>query len=231
MATNVKPQELNYDNYKTEKYEDEIAKVIPGHKEMHKEIARLVKNNLPRQNAKILELGVGTGLTAEKILMAVPEAQYYGIDFSDAMIKGAINRLKGFKTNFIKGDFAEINLPKDNDLIISVIGIHHQKKDDDKKRLFTKIFSALKTGGIFIFGDLMTFLDKNIAALNEAKHFNHLVSNANDEESLREWAFHHKFLNSLAPTESQIEWLKEVGFKEVDVIFSKFNTVLILARR
>jgi hypothetical protein len=42
---------------------------------------------------------------------------------------------------------------------------------------------------------------------------------------------HHKYLNKLAPLEDQVEWLKEVGFREVKVVYKKFNTVLVYARK
>jgi len=67
--------------------------------------------------------------------------------------------------------------------------------------------------------------------LNEAKHFHHLVENSKDEKSLGEWAHHHKYLNKLAPLENQVGWLKEVGFKKVTVLFKKFNTALIYAKK
>ena len=63
MATNVKPDELNYNHYETQKYDDDIVCSIPGHEELHKHIEQLIES-LPKQ-PKILELGIGTGLTAE----------------------------------------------------------------------------------------------------------------------------------------------------------------------
>ncbi len=229
MSTNVKPRDLNYDGYSNEKYDDDIVRSIPGHVEMHDKISSVIKERFSGKKIVALELGIGTGLTALKILRIVPDARYVGIDFSETMMAGAVNRLKGFDTDFIKGDFSDIGFPESNDLVISVIGMHHQKMDNDKKKLFAKIFDSLKENGVFIFGDLMTFKNPEIAALNEARHFNYLVENAKDEKSLKEWAFHHKFQNCLAPMEDQIAWLKEVGFKEVDVVFTLFNTVLIMA--
>ena len=229
MATNVNPEELNYDHYATTKYDEDIVRSIPGHVELHQHIDKLVES-LPEQ-PRILELGVGTGLTAERILKRFPKSQYFANDFSRTMLDGARAKLQGYNVQYLEGDYSKIELPKDNDAVISVIGIHHQETDEDKKDLFTKIYNSLNERGVFIFGDLVTYRNPTEAALNEAHHFHYLVENAQDEESLKEWAHHHKNLNKLAPLEDQVEWLREVGFREVTVEYQKFNTALIYAKK
>jgi len=56
----------------------------------------------------------------------------------------------------------------------------------------------------------MMFEDQEKTAINDALHFHHLVENARDEESLKERAYHHKFLNKLTTANNQIEWLYEI---------------------
>ena len=229
MATNVKPDELNYNHYETQKYDDDIVRSIPGHKELHKHIEQLIES-LPKQ-PKILELGIGTGLTAERILSKRPNAEYIAVDFSEQMLAETRKRLYQYNIKFINGDYSQIRLPESNDLVVSVVGIHHQETDNDKKRLFQRIYDSLNDTGTFIFGDLVTYRNQEEAAINEARHFHHLVENTKDEDSLKEWAHHHKYLNKLVPLEDQVEWLSEVGFREVIRVYQRFNTALIYARK
>ena len=232
MATNVKPDELNYDHYETKKYDDDIVRSIPGHEELHRHIDQIVQRDyILRGKVKVLELGVGTGLTAERILRRMPNAEYTAVDFSEQMLAGARRRLSQYKIKFVNGDYSQIELPTNNDLVVSVVGIHHQETDADKKSLFQRIYDSLNETGAFIFGDLVTYRNSEEATLNEARHFHHLVENAQNEESLREWVHHHKFLNKLAPLEDQVEWLRGVGFREVTAVYQKFNTALIYARK
>ena len=130
-------------------------------------------------------------------------------------------------------DYSNLNLYAFGtfDLVVSVISIHHQETDDDKRELFKNIYHALQEGGIFLFGDLMTCRDPHKAALNDAMHYHHLVNHAADEKTLTEWAHHHKFLNCLAPYESQMDWLKEAGFQHVDILFRQWNTFLLYAKK
>ena len=130
--------------------------------------------------------------------------------------------------NYVFGDYSELEFDTGFDMVVSVVGIHHQE-DDGKRSLFKKIFRCLKPDGIFILGDLVTYRDKKKVALNDAKHYHHLVKNARNDQSLEEWAYHHKFLNLLAPVEDQIDWLNKIGFSRVEEKYEYLNTALISA--
>ena len=230
MTTNIRPEELNYNEYDQKVYDKEIKLAIPGHTKMHDIIENRILKKVPDNPIKILELGVGTGLTAERILKKIPKADYTAIDFSRSLLDKAILRLKNYNTRFIFDDFSKVIFSGNHDIVVSVIGIHHQN-NSGKKRLFRKISNSLKPGGIFIFGDLFTYKDPLEAALNEAKHYHNLVENMKNQKSLRLWAHHHKFLNLLAPLEDQMEWLKQAGFKKVEILYRKYNTVLTVANK
>jgi len=83
---------------------------------------------------------------------------------------------------------------------------------------------------VFIFADLVTYRDQKEAALNQAKHFKNLVDKTEDDKTLSEWAYHHLYLNDLAPIEDQIKWLKDDGFK-VKKDFLKINTTLLICHK
>ncbi len=232
MATDVKPDELNYDHYDSHKYDEDIIRSIPGHEELHRHIDQIIQRDYSsRGKVKALELGVGTGLTAERILRLIPNAEYTAVDFSEQMLAGAKIRLSQYNVTFIEGDYSQIELPGSQDLVVSVIGMHHQKTDDDKKRMFQRVYQALKKNqGLFVFGDLVTYKDQYKNSLAAARHYHHLVENAVDEQSLKEWAHHHLYLNSCAYLEDQIEWMKEAGFQNIEQLFEQCSTVLLVGR-
>ena len=234
--TNVSPQDLNTARYAPEIYDRTIRLVIPGHDELHGVIDSLVGQHYVGgavTGLSILELGLGTGLTAERILRHVPDAYYMGIEFSEPMLAKARERLSRYNTTFICGDYAEVPFPQGQDLVVAVIGIHHQETDDDKRALFRKIADCLTPGGAFLFGDLVTFRSQEQAAVNEALHHDYMVEHLKDEDEqlLRDWTYHHKLLNKLAPLEDQMDWLREAGFRQVDVVFQKFQTALVYAQK
>ncbi|MDP3742363.1 MAG: class I SAM-dependent methyltransferase [Candidatus Micrarchaeota archaeon] len=225
------PEELHYNYYSAEKYEDDIRRAIPGYGEMHTGIKKALATEFGAKKITVLELGIGTGLTAQVVLDNVNVGKYLGIDFSQSMLNGARKRLERYPVELELGDYAAVDFPKENGLVISVISIHHQATPRDKKKLFKKIYKCLSADGIFLFGDLFTQRNEHEAALNEAYHFHHLVENAVDEKTLAEWAHHYKFVNHLAAIEDQIKWLKQAGFTDVEVLYSKFNTAAIIAKK
>jgi tRNA (cmo5U34)-methyltransferase len=229
--TNVKSSELNYDSYSEDKYDLDIINSIPFHKELHEKIIWILKQEFNSKTLEILDLGIGTGITSKIVLEKFPNSQLIGIDFSDQMLLGAQNKLKDFNVELIKEDYSKIDLPKELDLVISVIGFHHQSKKVEKVLMFKKIFASLKQGGIFMLGDLMTYSNQVKASECEQKHFDFLKQNAIDEKTLKEWTHHHKELNKLETVENQIAWLKETGFRKVTLEFSEFNTCLIVAQK
>jgi tRNA (cmo5U34)-methyltransferase len=227
--TNVKAKDLNYDHYSSNKYDQDIVNSIPFHKDLHEEILKFVRKNYKADKKyNILDLGVGTGITSKLIQNELPQAEFDLNDFSEKMIAGAKKKF-GKNANYILGDYSKIKFESKYDIVVSVIGIHHQN-NKGKANLFKKIYSILKPGGIFIFGDLVTHKDLKKASLNQALHFHHLVEKSADKKTLGEWAHHHYILNDLAPIENQVEWLTKIGFK-VKVILSKMNTALLICKK
>ena len=229
-TTNVKPNDLNYDRYATSKYDRDIVNSIPFHRELHEQIAAfMMKGAEPKKSYDIVDLGVGTGITSKLILDLLPNAHLDAVDFSRQMLDGAKKKLGAKNVSYLFGDYAKMKFRKKYDIVVAVIGIHHQTTAG-KKALFKKIHALLKPGGTFIFGDLVTYRKKTAAAYNNALHYHHLVEKASDQKTLEEWAFHHQYLNDLAPIEDQIAWLKADGFKVSNPLL-KMNTALLICKK
>lgn len=228
-TTNVSPAELNYDHYTNNQYDRDIVNAIPFHKDIHLLIAKYVEKHFGQKPVEVLDLGAGTAITSAIIQSVSPQANFDIVDFSKQMLAGAKKRMGTKNSRFILADYATFKFEKKYDVVTTVIGLHHQSHAG-KRQMFKKIFSLLKSGGVFILGDLVTHRDDRDAARNNALHYHHLVEKAASEKALTEWAHHHQFLNNLAPIEDQIEWLKEAGFK-VNQLFCKFNTALLIAKK
>lgn len=229
QTTNVRAFDLNYHHYSNNKYDRDIVNSIPFHRELHEMIIKFIDKNLNNKKVyTILDLGVGTGITSKIIQGKLPKAEFDLVDFSHPMLTGAKKRF-GKSANYIFGDYSKLKFTKKYDIVVSVIGLHHQTHHG-KKLLFKKIFSLLKSNGIFILGDLMTHKDPKIAALNQALHFHHLVEKSTNKKTLKDWAHHHYNLNNLVPIEDQKAWLEAVGFK-VKIKMLKMNTALLVCKK
>jgi len=230
-TTNVEAHQLNYDHYSMDKYDRDIVNSIPFHQKLHELIiGYLLKNFSQKEKHDVLDLGVGTGITTEIIKKEFPKFQFDVVDFSKKMLLGAKKKLGKENVNYIFGDYSKLKFIKKYDIVVSVIGLHHQN-DTGKKLLFKKIHTLLNKDGIFILGDLVTHKDPKTATLNQALHLHHLVNKATDKQTLKDWSYHHLVLNELAPVEDQIKWLKLAGFKKVELKMLEMNTALIICKK
>lgn len=226
----IKSRDLNYNYYSMNRYDRDIVNSIPGHQKIHKlAIVFLLNQFATQEKLDIIDLGAGTGLSSFIIRRYFPKSHFDMVDFSKQMLQGAKKKMGNKNTRYFLADYSKMRFYKKYDVIISIIGFHHQS-DKNKKKIFKKIFSRLKPNGVFIFGDLVTHRDENAAALNSALHYHHLVEKAENIKSLTEWARHHIFLNKLTPIENLVLWLKEVGF-EIEMKYNRFNTALIIAKK
>lgn len=229
-TTNVNPTDLNYDHYTKSQYDRDIVNAIPFHKEIHLEMNEYIAKNFDtKAKLEVIDLGAGTALTSAVIRTVLPNAHFDIVDFSKQMLDGAKKRMGKKNTTYYLADYADMKFAKKYDIIVAVIGPHHQTVNGMKK-LIKKIYRSLKPGGVFILGDLVTYRDQNIAALNNALHFHHLVEKAVNKKVLTEWAYHHMFLNDLKPLEDQLQWIEDAGF-EIVKKSHQFNTALVIGKK
>jgi len=100
----------------------------------------------------ILDLGSGTGVTAELVLSIHPGARLVGIDSSAEMLADT-RRLLPTATFMVAR--LEDPLPSGQyDLVVSAFAIHHLD-GPGKAQLFGRVASALRLGGRFVFCDVV----------------------------------------------------------------------------
>jgi tRNA (cmo5U34)-methyltransferase len=98
----------------------------------------------------ILELGVGTGETSQRVLAVHPGARLVGIDASpemlaEARLPNADLRVARLEDPLPEGPF---------DLVVSALAVHHL--DGAAKRdLFGRVAAVLGPGGRFVLGDVV----------------------------------------------------------------------------
>ena len=193
-----------------------------------------------------LDLGCGDGILSEALLALFPASAATLVDFSEPMLKEARKRFasKASPPRFVRADFADESWPESVegpfDLVISGYAIHHQS-DAVKRRIYTEVFGLLRPGGLFINIDhvkarsawaLKTFdeyLSKSLKEYNAGKGTPELyekVLELTDDRKKKEG--HDKVI---VPVEDQCEWLREIGFADVDCFFKIFELAIFAGLR
>jgi tRNA (cmo5U34)-methyltransferase len=128
--------------------------VVPGYQEMLDLVAEACRRYLPEE-AKIIDLGCGTGNAALAVLQKIPSARIYLIDGSERMVKVAAEKISCAHPDAILGcrvadlagrDWQEGLEGEGYDAIISTLVLEHLPFDRYKATI-AKCYRLLKPGG------------------------------------------------------------------------------------
>lgn len=115
--------------------------------------------------AVVVDLGMGTGNTARRIVAA---KEVIGVDISTNMLALAKAKLAHLPVRYVQADLlAFFNEPDLHfDALVSTYAIHHLT-EAEKTTLFAQIWRTLRPGGRAVFGDLMFANQRASAQLQE----------------------------------------------------------------
>jgi ubiquinone/menaquinone biosynthesis C-methylase UbiE len=193
---------------------------------------------------RVLDLGSGSGVLAGAILDRFPDAEILLADFSEPMLEAARLRFPSPPHQLRAVDFstpAWVETVRDRapfDAVVSGFAIHHQP-DESKRRIYTEIFELLAPGAPFI------HIEHVASASPWIEHqFNELLVDrmyaydlATDggrtrEQVATDYVYRpDKAANILAPLETQLEWLRQIGYQDVDCLFKIYELSLFIGRK
>lgn len=168
---------------------------------------------MPLDAARILDLGSGGGRLIALVKAARPEAQFVGLDFSPTMLETLQKQFAGDNSVTIVSHNFESRLPRMEpfDAVISSFAIHHVSHER-KRVLYREIFELLNPGGVFCNLEHVSSPSSRLHA-----EFLEAISCADEDPS-----------NKLLDCETQLQWLREIGFMDVDCHW-KWRELALLA--
>ena len=188
-----------------------------------------------------LDLGCGDGILGRAILSQYPEATGVFLDFSDAMIEAAHQKVP--KPNgrlfFVTEDFGRPSWTEsvsgygEFNVIVSGLSIHHQE-DERKREIYEEIFNILAPGGVFLNLERVASPSPFLEHLHDeffidsVYRYHHSLdpTKTREEIALDHYNSPLRKANILAPVDTQCSWLREIGFKEVDCYLKIFEFAL-----
>ena len=193
-----------------------------------------------------LDLGCGDGVLAAAVLARYPAAKGVLVDFSPTMLEAAKVR---FSRRARQLEFALLDYGAQTwtqsvqrfapfDAIVSGFSIHHQP-DRRKRELYAELFYLLRPGGIFlnvehVASPTLWIERAHDALFIDALHAMHGRTSSGRSRAHIAHTYHHrpdKAANILAPVERQCEWLREIGYADVDCYFKIFELAVFGGRR
>ncbi len=177
---------------------------------------KVLLEQLSSNARRVLDLGTGNGRLLALIKMQNPTIEGVALDFSEPMIDQAKKRFANDKkVTIIKHDFSyplPVKLGK-FDAIVSSLAIHHLT-DPRKKQLYQEIFNFLNPKGVFCNLEHVSSSTQNL-------HLKFLAATGLTPET-------EDPSNKLLDVETQLKWLREIGFEDVDCYWKWFELALIV---
>jgi tRNA (cmo5U34)-methyltransferase len=180
---------------------------------------------------EILDIGAGTGLLSAYMLEKFPQAHLTLVDIAENMLEMAQQRFSGREhTRYVVSDYSTGDLGGPYDLACSALSIHHLATED-KSRLFKRIFSALKPGGMFVNadqadGETPYFRQRYLEYWNEFLRKGQMT-----ESQQKEILKRRDELDRNEKLSDQLAWLRETGFSDVDIIYRNRTFLVTVARK
>jgi tRNA (cmo5U34)-methyltransferase len=172
---------------------------------------------IPQSARRILDLATGDGRLLALAKREHPNAEAVAVDFSPAMIEAAKKRFASDSSVAVIAHDLDNPLPGLGkfDAVISSFAIHHLAHDR-KRSLYSEIHGVLNPGGVFC--NL-----EHVSSPTPGLHAEFLREMDKTPET-------EDPSNKLLDLETQLRWLREIGFADVDCHW-KWRELALLAGR
>lgn len=194
-------------------YDARIRTFIPRYEEMLQVAADTAAAVRPRT---VVELGIGTGALAARVLAARRGVRLVGIDADEAMLEAARLRLAGRRPQLRQGDFVRTSIPR-CDAIVASFALHHVTTVARKRALYRRLRTALGRRGRFVSADCHPSPLPARAAAGHRAWKDHLAATYGAPDAaryLRAWAKEDVY----TPLDVELRALGAAGF-DADVVW------------
>jgi len=202
---------------------------------------RLVRD-IGRTPTSIVDLGCGAGIVGDAMLNEWPNASLIAVDFSPPMLDRARERFADRpNVTVVEGDLAERGLmsrliAEPVDVVISSFAIHHLQRPD-QQALYAEVCDVLAPGGVFVNIEHVASASPRIEEMFWTWFYDRMAASRNaagesvTADQLRRDGESRQEVNILTDVHRQTEWLREIGYVDVDVVFKAWELAVLVGYR
>jgi tRNA (cmo5U34)-methyltransferase len=173
---------------------------------------------IPSSVRRVLDLGSGDGRLLELVLRARPQASGIAVDFSPVMLDRLVARFATDRRVEVLDHNLDAPLPFLGafDVVVSSFAIHHLEHER-KRDLYCEVWRLLEAGGVFC--NL-----EHVASASADAHERFL-------QAMGTTAAEEDPSNKLLDVHTQLEWLRHIGFLDVDCYWKWRELALLVGRK
>ncbi len=207
-------------------YDVNRRKFIPCFDEFYLKTTAFITSNIDAPN-RIIDLGAGTGLLTSYWYQHFPSAEYILVDIADDMLDIARKRFDHIETiSYEVGNYSHKLPDAAFDAVISALSIHHLE-DEDKIKLFSRIYDSLPKGGLFINYDQFCAGSSEMDYWFNSFWESQLANSGLTDKDIELWKERRK-LDRECTARQEVDMLKDCRFKMVKCVYSyqKFSVIV-----
>ncbi|MGA9768143.1 MAG: class I SAM-dependent methyltransferase [Blastocatellia bacterium] len=169
----------------------------------------------------LLDIGCGAGNYTLKLLQYAPNLNVMLVDLSKPMLDRAVERVRARTQGEVvtaQADIRDLEIGESRfDIIVATAVFHHLREDAEWSSVFRKCHAALKPCGSIWISDLIEHPNPLISAVMRARYGEYLTELRGPEYRDHVFAYIEQE-DTPRPLPFQLDLLREVGFREVEIL-------------
>ena len=211
----------NKSAFNVSKYDENVRKVIPFYDEIYDQVFSVIRTYCGNKPLSILDTGCGTGNFGLKASKALTLSELVLGDPSEKMIADAKMKLENHSVEFLCVGSENLTF-EDRFDVVTAIQSHHYFDRETRAKAVTNCFTALKSGGIFIyFENTAPFTDigRDIM-LKRLEDFGLQAGRLLDQVKSHSSRYNHEFFP--INIREHLELLQETGFRTAELFWHSY---------
>lgn len=231
-ASQEQVKDFTFDKTVVEVFPDMIQRSVPGYSTIISTIEKLTER-FHQADSNLYDLGCSLGAATLSMRKAVTKenCKVFGIDNSQAMVDKCRLHIKAYKSEVpVEIELGDITqYPIENASVVVMNFTLQFIQPEQREGLLSKIYQALKPGGVLILSEKLKWPDEQINEVINDLHLDFKRANGYSELEISQKRSAIENVMKIDSEQIHLTRLQNVGFSSASIWFQCFNFASFIA--